>query len=222
MLGKKLDCNFDCAIILNGEITDEDISLLRDANDANIIDVNAIIKIAADGAANVLLKNDIVLNYIVGDLDSFNSNENILNSKLVIIPNQEQYDFEKCLEFAINRNLMNIIVFGMNGGQLDHTLNNWSIFVKYSVRANLFCYTHKQIGTIITRDISFNANIDDIISIIPIPIAVLTTEGLMWDLNNTKLEFGKTEGARNKAISKEIKIELHSGKYILFISNVCL
>ena len=207
-LSSMLDLNIGCAVILNGTMAKNDVSFLKNFD---------AIKIAADGAANILIKNKIIPNYVVGDLDSFNF-KLAQTTNLINVPNQNQYDFEKCLEFSIENTLNNVLVFGINGGLFDHTLNNWSIFVKYSSQINLFCYNEGQIGTLITEDTSFNSEIGDIISIIPTPTATLTTEGLKWNLDNTTLEIGKTEGARNKAINKNISIKLHFGKYMLFKS----
>ena len=205
-LSAMIDLNFNCAVILNGTITNEDIAFIKRCN--NII-------IAADGAANILIYNDIIPNYIVGDLDSFNS-DIPKQSQIINIHNQSLYDFEKCLNVAISNNLNRVLVFGINGGRYDHTLNNWSIFIKYTFDLDLFCYTSGEIGTLITKDISFNTELNGIISIIPTPTATLTANGLKWNLNNTILEFGKSEGARNIAISNKITIKLHSGKYMLF------
>ena len=207
-----LEKKFDSIVILNGTISDDDIALM------NFFDC---IKIAADGAANILIKNKIFPNYIVGDLDSFDFAD-LPNTQIINIANQEQYDFEKCLDVLISNNLKKILIFGINGGCLDHTLNNWSIFIKYSSRLKLFCYTCGQVGTLITDDISFITEIDNTISIIPFPSATLTTKGLKWNLDNDKLEFGKSEGARNRSINKNITIKLHSGKYMLFSNyNYC-
>ena len=197
-------------IILNGTISDNDIASLRHIN---------CVMIAADGAANTLIANNIVPHFIVGDMDSVNKDIITFHcqlSQFINIKNQEQYDFEKCLDFCIKNGFNNIMVYGMNGGLLDHTLNNWSIFIKYSDKLNLFSYVLGQIGVLIRNDIVIDAIEDSIISIIPSPTATLTSKGLEWNLNNTRLELGSKEGARNKSISKKVEIQLHSGKYMLF------
>jgi len=204
-----IDLTLDCIIILNGDVAEYDISLLSCFNG---------IKIAADGSANTLIANNVIPDYIIGDLDSFNAECLPVESKIINILDQSQYDFEKCLEFAVSNNWHRILLIGMNGGALDHTLNNWSIFIKYASNLQLFSYACGQIGTLITSDITFDSEVDDIISIIPFPSATLTTDGLKWKLTNTKLEFGKSEGARNKTTSEKVTIKLHSGKYILFIT----
>ena len=202
-----LNSDLDSIIILNGDILEDDILLLNYFKG---------IKIAADGSANTLIKNNIIPNYIIGDLDSFNIEYLPPMTQLINILDQSQYDFEKCLEFAISNNCRRILLIGMNGGALDHTLNNWSIFIKYSADVELFSYACGQIGTLITNDITFGAEVGEIISIIPFPNAILTTDGLKWNLTNTTLEFGKFEGARNEAINKKVTIKLHLGKYMLF------
>ena len=202
-----VDLKLDCIIVLNGDISENDISLLSCFKG---------IKIAADGSANTLIKNSIIPNYIIGDLDSFNVEHLPSMTQLISILDQSKYDFEKCLDFAVSNNWKRILLIGMNGGALDHTLNNWSIFIKYAVDIKLFSYACEQIGILITDDITFDTKLGEIISIIPFPAATITTDGLKWDLTNTTLEFGTSEGARNKTIKTNVTIKLHSGKYILF------
>jgi thiamine pyrophosphokinase len=48
---------------------------------------------------------------------------------------------------------------------------------------------------------------------------LLSSENLKWELNNTELEFGKNEGARNQSTKEFVKIFVHSGIFLLFLDS---
>ena len=60
---------------------------------------------------------------------------------------------------------------------------------------------------------------NEIVSLIPQTKAKLSTDGLVWELDNETLELGVREGARNLTFKKEISIEIHKGSILLFIDS---
>ena len=179
--------------------------------------------IAADGASIKLYEMSIIPNYIIGDLDTFLSNplSEILKTKAEVIhlPEQETNDFEKSLRFCINKDWKNILIFGLHGGALEHTLNNWSIIKKFSRLLNLCIYDEERYSFPVYNSINFIPKKDEIISLIPQPFAKLTTKGFQWELNEEILALGIREGARNIAKAEAIDITIHEGEYLLFIDQ---
>lgn len=179
--------------------------------------------IAADGASIKLYEKSIIPNFIIGDLDTFMSNpisEKLKTlSEVIHLPEQDTNDFEKSLNFCINKGWKNILIVGFHGGALEHTLNNWSIIKKFSRRLYLCLFDDGRYGISIYNSISFSANNDEIISIIPQPSAKLTTKGLQWELNDETLKLGIREGARNIARAESIVITLFKGEYLLFLDH---
>ena len=176
--------------------------------------------LAADGAGSQLLDMGVIPDYIIGDLDTFNSKpkpENLSKTILIQIPEQETTDFEKILNFTLDNKYSNILILGFHGGELEHTLNNWSVLARYARRMNLCVYDAGRYAIPVSTSIAIELKQKEMVSLIPQPKATLTTENLRWELNKEKLELGVREGVRNIAISQEIKILLHSGEYILFI-----
>lgn len=208
--------DFDALLVLNGEISHLDY-----------IKENSGKIYAADGAANVLLNNNIIPDFIIGDLDSINNNllnKNILLEKsqnvcLIEDKNQNLNDFEKALKFIKSQNKSNILIFGFQGGELEHTLNNWSVLKKYINDFNLTILHNNRYAIPINNSIEIELKENELISIIPQPTCILKTKGLKWNLDNEKLELGYREGARNQTINKKIKIELIEGEYLLFIDS---
>jgi len=208
---KAIDFNnrFDAIVCLNSILPDKEI-----------FDFFGNIKIlAADGAANNLYKIGIESDFIIGDLDSLeNGDDNIANlsAKLIHLPDQNTNDFEKTLDFAYNNGMQNNLIFGFHGGELEHTLNNWSIFLKYSEKMNLCIFDADRYGFSIRESISINFESGEMISLIPQQKVKLITKGLKWELNNEILKFGEREGARNVAVDGRVSIEMLNGSLLLF------
>jgi len=69
----------------------------------------------------------------------------------------------------------------------------------------------------IRNRIEFDYKKDNIISLMPMPIAKgITTSGLQYKLEDEDLEFGVREGTLNKATSDKILINFKSGDLLLF------
>ena len=124
------------SVILNGQMPTDDAIINQITNSDYII--------AVDGSANKLFDLEIIPDVIIGDLDSLQniSNKNI---ELVKTPNQNKTDFRKTLEWCIEKNILNISIFGISGESEDHFLGNyytlsdfgekisWKAFTDFSV-----------------------------------------------------------------------------------------
>lgn len=178
--------------------------------------------IAADGATNKLIKKGILPDYIIGDLDSCNREyfNSIQPENIIHIPSQDLNDFEKNLNFSISKKWKKILIFGFHGGELEHTLNNWSILKKYQTKLSLLIYDSNRYSFPIgIGEYSISSEIDEIISIIPQCKARLSTRGLKWELNNEELELGYREGTRNRALANNFIIKIHSGEVLLSMNS---
>ena len=124
------------SVILNGQIPTDDTIINQITNSDYII--------AVDGSANKLFDLEIIPDVIIGDLDSL---QNIKNKdiELVETPDQNKTDFRKTLEWCIEKNILNISIFGISGESEDHFLGNyytlsdfgekisWKAFTDFSV-----------------------------------------------------------------------------------------
>ena len=124
------------SVILNGQMPTDDTIINQITNSDYII--------AVDGSANKLFDIEIIPDVIIGDLDSL---QNIKNKdiELVETPNQNKTDFRKTLEWCIEKNILNISIFGISGESEDHFLGNyytlsdfgekisWKAFTDFSV-----------------------------------------------------------------------------------------
>ena len=124
------------SVILNGQMPTDNTIINQITNSDYII--------AVDGSANKLFDLEIIPDVIIGDLDSL---QNIKNKdiELVETPDQNKTDFRKTLEWCIEKNILNISIFGISGESEDHFLGNyytlsdfgekisWKAFTDFSV-----------------------------------------------------------------------------------------
>lgn len=176
--------------------------------------------IGADGGAVRMFELGIICDFVVGDLDTFSSSnlqKYFRKEQIVHNPDQEINDFEKALIFAIDKGYKNILIVGFHGGELEHTLNNWSVLKKYQTNLNLCIYEKGRYAIPVFFPLLVETIPKELISLIPQPKARLSTINLRWNLNNEVLELGIREGARNKAIGNYFAIEKIEGSVLLFI-----
>lgn len=174
--------------------------------------------IAADGAANTLLGHDILPEYVVGDLDSISND--VLHSlhrvsEIVVNPSQEYTDFEKTLLFAEEQLWTHLLIVGFHGGDLEHTLNNWSVLLRHAQRLHLTVLDRERYLIPIFHNIHVGLSQHELVSLIPQPAARITTTGLEWELNNEELRLGEREGSRNQLTDTHMSITLHEGSFLL-------
>ncbi len=201
---------FDACIILNA-----------DYPEVNFFEkVEGIPIIAADGAANRMLKENRQIDYIIGDLDSLDSQLEIpSNIELIKIKDQETNDFEKALRFCIDNKFKKVLIAGFHGGELEHSLNNWSVFTRFSKKLDLCIFDKGRYGFSVRENVGIESVQDETISLIPQCSCRLSTTNLKWELNNDLLEIGKREGARNVSLSNSFTLQIHDGELIVFLNE---
>ena len=104
------------SVILNGQMPTDDTIINQITNSDYII--------AVDGSANKLFDLEIIPDVIIGDLDSLRNIKN-KDIELVETPDQNKTDFRKTLEWCIEKNILNISIFGISGESEDHFLGNY-------------------------------------------------------------------------------------------------
>jgi thiamine pyrophosphokinase len=206
------DESLDAVIVLNGSLPDQ--SVLEIFSELPFV--------AADGAANSLLDLGVIPDVLVGDLDSVRSDVMDVvraHGQVIQEPDQDVNDFEKALRVAASSLWTNILVLGIHGGELEHTLNNWSVLMRYGRTMRLIALDGGRVGIPVYDDFDYLAEHDEIISIIPQPHARLTTSGLRWPLTDEVLQLGSREGARNRAVETSVRVTIHEGSALVFVAS---
>jgi thiamine pyrophosphokinase len=175
--------------------------------------------IAADGAALQLQNLSLVPAIIIGDMDTLRASghsNTFADVPRLFVENQDKTDYEKCLDYCLAQELSAVLVCGIHGGEMEHSLNNWSITIRYAEYIHLCLYDGYRYGLPLSAPAELPTQPGDTISLIPQPSVRLTTEGLHWPLIREELRLGVREGARNRATATSIKLDIHEGSMLVF------
>lgn len=173
---------------------------------------------ATDGAYYFLEKQNIVPDFVAGDLDS---STNIPNTIEVLeTPNQDFTDFDKILQILYNKGFKKIDVFGASGKSQDHFLGNLHTALTFKNKLEITFFDNYSSYFLAKNTNKLKVKKGNIVSLIPFPIAKnISTTNLQYPLKKETLVFGKRIGTRNKAIANKIKIEFTEGDLFIFIEN---
>ena len=179
--------------------------------------------VCADGGARHALALGIKPSLVIGDLDSVEEEEGLLEKlgqsgvKLLQYPREkDQTDLELAFEFAINEKAEEIVLLCALGGRLDHWLANMLLLAqaKYtSARIQILDDEHR--GFILRGDdtISLDSTPGYIFSLIPLSPRVegVTLDGCKWPLCDATLEFGSPLSISNVVNAALISVRIKSG-----------
>lgn len=188
--------SYRSVIVLNGQIPD--IEFFKSQN---------LPIIAVDGAASKLVAMGLKPDLVIGDLDSIEPHLiNQLNT--LHIHDQSYCDFHKTIKHLESINLMPAVITGMEGGMIDHILQNINIFINTH---SLF-YAHPIIGYILHPGEAkrFTLPVYTKISLFGMP-ATVTTKGLKWELTKHKLTFPGMNSSFNRNSDEQVFIKVHKG-----------
>lgn len=201
-----------CIIIANGKSPSKKVVEYFYKKEFNTI-------ICADGGANSVKKLGIIPDFIIGDLDSISlSTLNYFKDKSTIIQikRQNDTDVEKCLKFAIKKKFNEVVLLGVTGDRLDHTICNLGIVIKFFSKIKIYLTAENSFLTPINNDTIMKSKIGETISIYAFDKKNrITSIGLKYRLNKTSLPFGVRESTSNVSISKKVKLKVNGG--IIFV-----
>jgi thiamine pyrophosphokinase len=175
--------------------------------------------IAADGGGNIARSFGAVPDYVIGDLDSYEtrSDETV---EIIHKPSQYANDLEKALELAKKKGGSKIKVLGATGLRLDHTLKNLSVLKQFNEQFERILFADAY-GTIQLLPGEFTAEIPvgTTISLFPLSgkVTGIITRGLKYPLTNGFLENGVSDGSSNSVVSSPVAIIHEEGDLLLFI-----
>ncbi|PWY56751.1 thiamine diphosphokinase [Legionella qingyii] len=194
---------YQSILCLNGELPDSSF----------FVTMNLPI-IAADGAANSLYELGIRPQLITGDLDSVHPTL-LENHPFLHTPDQNSSDYQKALCYLKDNDLLPAIIVGINGGHLDHILNNMNIFME----TNCLLYAPPIRGFVLNEHSRMNLSlpVQTKISLMGIPEATLSSIGLQWELNDAHLSFPGKTSCFNRTHLPEIFLEVQHGSVLVLI-----
>lgn len=170
--------------------------------------------IAADGAADTLENLGFSPQIIIGDLDSVTPQTRAKN-QVLHRPEQSTNDYQKSLAYLKTNNLLPAIVLGINGGHLDHVLNNISLFLE----TDSVLYAPPILGYVLKAQSQYSYQLphDTKLSLLGMPSARVSSTGLKWELKQSKLSFPGSNSCFNRTQQESITIEIEEGAALLLI-----
>lgn len=206
-------------VISSGSI--EDYLLLKKNVD------NSDYIICADGGLNHILNIGKTPDIVVGDLDSVNQKGKVFikrnNIDVIQYPEvKDKTDTELAILHAISKGIRDIILMGVTGSRIDHTISNIfllkelykkGIKVRIIDDNNIIYFSNKYMRIYRKEDVN--------ISIIPLNESgvVITLEGFSYSLNKELIKFGSTLGISNELIEDYGNIVIESGDALIIESK---
>ncbi len=184
--------------------------------------------ICADGGTRHSRALGLKPNIIIGDLDS-TTNPDLkfyqeIGVKIEQHPTKKNMtDMELCLE-SLKNQYDEILILGATGGRLDHFMGNLLLLFNYFDKDKKIRIIDERNEISVLKDSSFlemSGAKNEYVSLIPVSEEVtgVTTDGLLYELNNFTLAFGTTLGISNEILNKKIKISIETGKLIVIKSK---
>ena len=169
---------------------------------------------AADGAANKLMALNITPQLTIGDLDGLHP---ALRAELptLHVPDQNSNDFQKALAYLEKQDLLPALIVGLNGGFLDHILNNMNIFLT----TGCMLYAPPIWGFVLregeTKELSLPINTK--LSLLGIPKARVDSCGLKWELSDYLMQFPGATSCFNRSQQEVVKLSVTQGNALVLI-----
>lgn len=177
--------------------------------------------VCADGGADKARACGIDPHIVIGDFDSISVDTLHYNrergAEVIHLTRQDDTDFEKALKLLGERGCASLVVLGLTGGLLDHTLGNLSILARHVGEMEITVFDPDYRIDVITKPRSFRAAAGSRVSIVPLkPATGVHYTGLEYRLPFGTLKFGMNEGTCNRAIDPEFSVALESGALLVF------
>ena len=175
--------------------------------------------ICADGGANSAKKLGVNPDFIIGDLDSID--QQVLKyfqseSKVIKIKRQNDTDVEKCLKFAIKKGFKEVVLLGVTGDRLDHTICNLGIIIKFFNKIKIHISAENSFLSAFNKTVIIKSKINETVSLYAFnKQTFITSKGLQYPLQKSNLAFGEKESTSNVSISEMIELKIIGG--IVFI-----
>jgi len=175
--------------------------------------------ICADGGANHAFRMGLIPDMIIGDLDSITKSVCKFyksKSRIIKISRQNDTDVEKVIKLAIKKGFGEIILLGVTGDRLDHTICNLGIVLKFFSKVKCILIAENSILIPLSGLTILKSVPGEIISIYGFnKTTKITTKGLKYQLTKASLPFGERESTSNVSTLNTVTIKVEGGKIFL-------
>ncbi|MGL4990387.1 MAG: thiamine diphosphokinase [Sarcina sp.] len=182
-------------------------------------------KIAVDKGAEVFLDYGLSFDYLVGDLDSLSCNykSKIKNIEKFIYPSEKDYvDSEVAIKLVRDIKAQEIIMLGMTGNRLDHTLGNIGLLNR-CLKDKIKSYIIDDFSIISLEDKPFilKGRRGQIISFYAFSNVVegLTIKNAKYELEDYDLDGFESLCNSNEFLDEDIEVFFKTGKLLVIYSK---
>ena len=165
--------------------------------------------ICADGGYNHAKKMELTPQVVIGDMDSIT--DFCGDVEVIKYPCDKDFtDGELCVKYAKEHGVDELILIGMTSERLDHTLSN---IMMLSAFCNAKIVDEANEIYFLRNRLTVENKKGKTLSIIPIngDMEGITTEGLLYPLNNETLYFGECRGNSNVITEDKCEIRVQKG-----------
>ncbi|MFD5020117.1 thiamine diphosphokinase [Paenibacillus sp. NPDC058367] len=193
----------------------------------NLLDEDDFI-IGADQGALFLISHGYTPDIAVGDFDSVSPEalQDIENKSKKTITcdavNKDLTDSEMALDIAMDQQPDSILLLGVTGTRIDHSLASIQMMTR-ALQRQINCYvmdTHNYItltgSQAVINDLGYTY-----VSLLPLTpeVSGITLEGFQYPLTDATLKLGQSLGVSNKLVSSSGTVTIRSGLLLIIQSK---
>lgn len=205
----------EAIIIVNGEPLS--IEYLRQLSQNKFV-------LVLDGAYQLACEAGLSIDALLGDFDSIEK-EQLATAKakgiaVIYAPDQNDTDLEKGIHYLDKLNCHKITITCATGFRLDQTLHNIRLLSRYYQPDRFLEVFTKKERVFLLRDqqIDYSASPGERFALLGAPEAVVTTQGLRYDMDNYALTFSGNSSVSNQVKKSKVKISV-MGSVLVIASN---
>ncbi len=179
--------------------------------------------ICADGGYDHARLLGIKPSIVIGDMDSVSMPVFEKTVPVLKYPtDKDKTDSQLAVEYALDNNYNEIIILCATGDRIDHTIANIMLLVLIAERGGegLILNGRSKIALITDKMTLIRGKKSDDISFIPLTDVVegVTTEGLLYNMQNATLKIGDTLSMSNEFRAQKAHISIKDGKLLVVCS----
>lgn len=157
--------------------------------------------ICADGGIRHTEKIGIIPDVVIGDFDSAIGYDQKYNNSIVYPPEKDMTDSNICIDYALEKGIKEIYMYGGFGGRIDHEFSTFALLL-YSLKKGVKLFLVNGRNKIWMEDKPFCLEPDDkkYISFFPYGgnVENFTVKGLKYEADGITLDCGMVQASSNE------------------------
>lgn len=188
-------------------------------------DIEGDIVVCCDGGYDKSDRCDV----LIGDMDSIRSfvGEKDLKAKGIEVINLERdkdfTDGEAGLKYLIDKSVKEIMIYGLDGGRLDHIIGNIGLmsFALENGAKSVVAKCNNFTAYMLDKPAEINVEIGTTISISPFTdyVHIIKTKGLKYAINDGVLKKNSSLSYSNLSTEKVVAIGVERGQCLVIVNN---